>query len=340
MYTKFLKRFFCFVLFLLVSVAGIIFIFDPFYHYHAPYLNLKAVLTQKEYQCIGTIKNFGYDSLIMGSSTAENYNNSWFDEAFGCTAIKAIKSSGTTSDLDYYLTEAFSRRELKNVFYSLDLFALSGDQKNFLQDGMPLYLYDENIWNDVEYFWNKDVLFKDIPYLLAENFLDDYDEGASYNWAQYKTFGREEAIKHYDRAENITPMKPSEEYQEKIDNNIDLLENQVLEHPDTQFYFIFPPYSSLWWDNIYRNGELEEYEYAAEAVIQRLIGYKNVSIHYFQNDQDIILNLDNYMDPIHFSADINHHIVEQVAAGNYRLTDQNYKEQLNMMKRIVREEIL
>ena len=53
---------------------------------------------------------------------------------------------------------------------------------------MPLYLYDKNPFNDINYLLNKDVIFEDIPYMLAETFLDDYDEGASYNWAQYKTF--------------------------------------------------------------------------------------------------------------------------------------------------------
>lgn len=74
------------------------------------------MLTKKEYQSIGTIRNFNYDSLLVGSSTAENFNNKWFNEAFGATTIKAIKSSGITAQLDYYLTQAFEEREIKNIF--------------------------------------------------------------------------------------------------------------------------------------------------------------------------------------------------------------------------------
>ena len=122
------------------------------------------------------------------------------DEAFDATTIKAIKSSGITAQLDYYLTQAFEEREIKNIFYSLDLFALGGDpEAEFPDDSMPLYLYDKNPFNDINYLLNKDVIFEDIPYMLAETFLDDYDEGASYNWAQYKTFGTQEALSHYDR---------------------------------------------------------------------------------------------------------------------------------------------
>ena len=89
---KFLKSFFIRTLLLLAAVIGVVIIFDPFYQYHKPLPGLKAVLTDKEYQCIGTLHTFDYDSLIVGSSVCENYNNHWFDEGFGCRTIKAIRS--------------------------------------------------------------------------------------------------------------------------------------------------------------------------------------------------------------------------------------------------------
>ena len=106
---------------------------------------MKAVVTKSEYQCIGTIRNFSYDSVLAGSSTAENYNNHWFDEAFSCRTVKAIKSSGTCADLKFlYGGSVCDARSEKNVFYSLDLFALDGDpETNFVNDSMPLYLYDK-----------------------------------------------------------------------------------------------------------------------------------------------------------------------------------------------------
>ena len=190
-YETFIRRFFTAAAVLLLLAAGLVFLFDPFFHYHEPLGPLKAVLTKKEYQVPGTLKNFAYDSVIAGSSTAENFNNRWFDEAFDTRSVKAIKSSGVTAQLDYYIRMATEKRTLDYVFYSLDLFALSGDpDTEFPDESMPLYLYDENPFTDVNYLLNRDVIFEDIPYLLAETFLDDYDEGASYNWAQYHSFSR------------------------------------------------------------------------------------------------------------------------------------------------------
>lgn len=334
-FRKFITAFFSAAAGILILAAGLVFIFDPFYHYHGPWAGLKAVVTKSEYQCIGTIRNFEYDSVSCGSSTAENYNNHWFDEAFDCTTIKAIKSSGTTADLKFYLEEAFATHEVKNVFYSLDLFALKGDpEQNFVNDSMPLYLFDKNPLNDVKYLWNKDVIFEDIPYLLSINFFEDYDEGTSYNWAQYKTFSKEETLSHYIRQEEVLEELRKDEYSPFVDGNVNILKEMVEAHPETNFYFIMPPYSMLWWDSAARNGELSQYFYASKKAIETLLPYENVKIFYFQNDRKIILDLDNYMDPVHFSADINYYIVESMAAGEYRVTEENYESLLEDMKEL------
>ena len=115
---SFIKGFIIFAGSLLVLAGVVVYIFDPFYHYHAPYFNMKPVLTMPEYQVMGTIKNFPHDASIVGSSMAENFDNSDFDNAFGCTSIKLIKTSGTTGQLLYCLKEDLKRNEIKNIFYS------------------------------------------------------------------------------------------------------------------------------------------------------------------------------------------------------------------------------
>ena len=67
----------------LVLCALVTVIFDPFYHYHAPLPGLKKVLTDKEYQCVGTLKTFDYDAVITGSSVMETTDLSVVDAVFG-----------------------------------------------------------------------------------------------------------------------------------------------------------------------------------------------------------------------------------------------------------------
>ena len=157
---QFLKRFFIGSSSLLLLCIAVVVIFDPFFQYHKALPGLKAVLADKEYQVVGTLKNFDYDSVVVGSSVAENYNNSWFDEGFNCHVIKAIRSYGATADLCYLLDEAFEHQQLKYVFYNLDPSALVADpEPTFELTGCPMYLYDNNYINDIQYVLNKGVLF-------------------------------------------------------------------------------------------------------------------------------------------------------------------------------------
>ena len=244
---KFLKQFIIRTLILLTAVIAMVVIFDPFYQYHKPLPGLKAVLTDKEYQCIGTLRTFDYDALIVGSSVCENYNNHWFDTGFGCRTIKAIRSYGATADLCYLLDRAFEEHDLKYVFYNIDPSSLSAStQPTYESTGCPMYLYDRNLFNDYPYLLNKDVIMEKLPYMLAYSFIGDYDEGNSYNWAQWKYFGQDMSMGLYTRLPSVKPMKEETINSEELAGNIALLTAQLEAHPQTTFKFFFSPYSMLW----------------------------------------------------------------------------------------------
>ena len=328
---KFIKSFFIRSAGLLILLILAVVIFDPFYQYHKPLPGLKSVLTDKEYQCVGTLRNFDYDSLIVGSSVCENYNNHWFDEGFGCRTIKAIRSYGATADLCYLLDIAYQNRDLKYVFYNIDPSSLSAStETTYESTGCPMYLYDTNYLNDVSYVLNKGVILEKIPYMLAFSMKSDYDEGNSYNWAQWKYFGADMATGMYNRLSSIKPMAEPL-YGKELAGNIVLLEELVKTHPETTFKFFFSPYSMLWWDNVYRSGERDTYLYYEEMAIATLLEYNNVEIYYYQDNKEIITNLDNYMDMIHFSKEINQVICNKMSAGEDRLTKENYKARLQNM---------
>ncbi len=335
---KFLKSFFIRTLFLLLAVIGIVALFDPFYQYHKPLPGLKAVLTDKEYQCVGTLRNFDYDALIVGSSVCENYNNHWFDQGFDCKTVKAIRSYGATADLKVLLDIACEEHDLTYVFYNIDPSSLSaGDEPTYVSTGCPMYLYDKNHFNDYPYALNKDVLMEKLPYMLAFSFIGDYDEGDSYNWAQWKYFGADLATGMYERKPDISEMQPETVNEEALQKNIALLTSMVEAHPDTTFKFFFSPYSMLWWDNAYRTGERDAVIYNEKQAVKALLAYDNVEIYYYQDAEEIITNLNHYMDMIHFSKDINYWIYDKLAKGEDRLTTDNYEERLEGMRTLSQE---
>lgn len=342
---KFIKSFFIRSILLIILMIALVVIFDPFYQYHKPLAGLKSVLTDKEYQCVGTLRTFDYDALVVGSSVCENYNNHWFDEGFDCTTIKAIRSYGATADLCYLLDVAYNNRDLKYVFYNIDPSSLyASTETTYESTGCPMYLYDTTYLNDISYVLNKDVLMEKIPYMLAFSLKSDYDEGDSYNWAQWKYFSAELATGMYNRRSLILPMYEENHYENELKGNIALLTSLVEAHPETTFKFFFSPYSMLWWDNAYRSGERDLSIYNEKQTIAALLRYDNVEIYYYQDMDEVITNLDNYMDMIHFSKDINKLVCEKLIAGEERLTKENYEDRLQGMyelsERIVKQDIL
>lgn len=337
---KFLKQFFTASVILLLACVLAVVVFDHFFQYHKPLKGLKAVLTDKEYQCVGSLKTFDYDSVIAGSSVSENYNNGWFDQGFGCKSIKAIRSYGATADLCYLLDIAFEHQDLKYVFYNLDPSALEADPETTYElTGCPMYLYDDNYVNDVRYWLNKGVLMEKIPYLIANSLMGDYDENNSYNWAQWKEFNSDMILGLYIRKPSVSEMKPRDYYEDLLRKNLDMLTDRITAHPETEFYIFVPPYSMLWWDNIYREGDTEAYLYNMEQAMKTLLAYENVKMFYFQNDREIITDLENYMDILHFSPEINRYICDSLIAGKRQVNSENYAEEIRSMRDLAYETV-
>lgn len=308
---------------LLLGLCGIVYALDPFYHYHAPWFGLTPVLADKEYQVVGTLRHFDYNAVIAGSSVTENNDNRWFNETFGVTSIKAARSYGGIADLVWLCNEAFDTHHVEQVYFNIDPAGLvQPPETTFEMTGCPMYLYDHNPFNDIRYLLNTDVLFNKIPYMILQS-LRGYDANLSYNWAEGKDFSRTGALTQYERQVEMDEMQEETTYDHNLQGNIALLTAMVEAHPETQFRFYIPPYSALWWDSVYRSGMQDVYIHCEEETLRALLTYDNVLVYDFQNEEDVVTDLDLYMDTVHFSPAINHEIVTWLAEGHAQVTEEN-----------------
>ena len=76
------------------------------------------------------------------------------------------------------------------------------------------------------------------------------------------------------------------------------------------------------------NGRLEAEICLLERVYSKLLEYDNVELYYFQDDKDIITNLDNYRDYSHYKQAINYYMYSKMKKGEKRLTKDNYYDTL------------
>lgn len=343
---KALKNFILWVAAGLLLVAGITVLFDPFYQYHGPLPGMKEVLFERESQVIGSIRHFSYDSVLLGSSVVENCDSSYLDNAYGIKTLKVVKGSGSTADLMYYLEKAHEKQDIKRVFYGLDLFALKMPcEVTVVSQYSPNYLYTETILDDGAYLFNKDVLLKKIPLMLAYSFADKNTGGHAYDWSEDKTFGSAKSMEAYEGPYVQSEEKDFTDDKATIAANIALIAEEIKSHPDTLYTVFFPPYSLLMWDDTCRQGELSEYCYMLEEALRTLLSYDNVEIYYFQTDTDIVCNLNLYMDKVHYSPDINQYMLTCMAQGDesYRVDKDNRQDvvpSLRQMCQYITEEAI
>ena len=180
------------ILALLAAATAVI---DPFLHYHNPLPFLEYPLRDDRYENDGMARHYSYDSVLTGTSMSMNFKCSEFDALWDAQSLKIAYSGATFHELGENLRRCYSYRpKLRYVVCSLDGSRLNAPADGDAYTGYPVYLYDNNPWNDVYYLLNKEVVPKTlavINYTRAGEKTPDRDLYG--NWAQYKSFGRDAA---------------------------------------------------------------------------------------------------------------------------------------------------
>lgn len=323
---------------LLVLAGGMTAVIDPFFHYHKPLNQLEYPLERgrERYLNDGIIRNFDYDAAITGTSMMQNFKTSQFDDLFGTHSVKVTLTGDTYWAIDEEVRAIFKHKsDIKYIFRCLDYNKIFDDKSDYNYDNVPTYLYDNNLWNDVQYLFNKDVFIDNtlgvIKYNLHGQKTPDMDQYSS--WAADYPLGKEYVLQNYTPPQTTVPQKEfSNEDAETVRHNV---EENVLDmvkaHPETTFYFYTPPYSALWWYKTKCSGNLERYFQAEQLQTELLLKYDNVKLFSFSDCFDIICNLDNYKDDTHYSDKISEDIINWIYDGKGQMTTANYKSRLQEM---------
>ena len=157
------------VLLLLAAFAGAVVYVDPFFHYHKPVPGLAYPIDSERYQNDGISRHFEYDAVLTGTSMMENFKTSLFDRLFGARSIKIPFAGGYYKEVDQAVSRAVSYNpHIRMVCRGLDRSFLlqEADAVNPAAPA-PDYLWDDNLWNDVEYILNKEVIFGNLRAVSA-----------------------------------------------------------------------------------------------------------------------------------------------------------------------------
>lgn len=327
-------------IFSLVGVVVLIFalcyIFDPYFHFHKPFSFVSYRLYDERYTNDGISRHFDYDAIVTGTSMAQNFKTSEMDKLFGTKSVKETFSGAGYQELSQNLERALKRNaNLQTVIWTIDYNGLIREKDWTQYEGYPTYLYDDNLWNDTQYVFNKSIFYHGVLPNIVRTVLrkpsTTMDEYSSWN----KETGLAHILESYDRWEQKADMESGLSQQERemvienVEQNIVKLVNQ---YPSTTFYLFYTPYSICFWD--FQNQEglmLRQFE-AEQLTTELLLSCHNVKLYNFFDKYDIICNLSNYRDKEHYSAEINSKILQWIRAEEGLVTKENYVEKLNQEK--------
>lgn len=330
---QYVKKTIIYSVLILAVIAAIMIIVDPFSHYHMPLGKWGAVATDERAALIGVAKNDSYETAIIGSSMSENFIDSWFEDGhFGKSADKFCLQGAHFDDYEIILDEVITHPELKNVVFCLDNYILT-DDPNEQEVTIPEYLSNDTVLDDAHYIWNKAAFTEFLPEFVIGNIKENGSDDNAYVWENLFPYGKAAAMANYIsfRPEGLEQPLGADYYFANADIFLNKFTKYIEARPDVKFYVFSPPYSIMFWDYSIRKGRLEAEICLLEKVYSELLEYENVELYYFQNDTEIITNLDNYRDYSHYKQAINYSLYTRMKKGVNRV-DKNtyYDELLNM----------
>ena len=322
----------------MIAVGLWVYCIDPFYHYHEAWFELPTIMDNAVYQTAGAARNLPYDSVIVGTSMTENFHASWFNEEMGWNTLKLSYSGARTDDLKAILEQIYADgRGPCNVVMDVNEYQLTVPPDSAYTE-RPEYLYDQKVLTDASYLFNQDVLITSMDRIADKFAGKESNLDTAYTWEEEEYFGASRVleIERKTRWETKWQIEVNGENAQALsletcEGNINNIIPFIEAHPETTFYIFYPPYSMLYWERELMQDSLEEMMQICTYSVERLLGYGNVKIFYFQNEKEIIGDLDNYRDATHYKPIFNRYICECMKTGENLLTKENYKEELQDM---------
>lgn len=316
---------------MIVFIALITYIVDPYFHYHEPLNGISYRLYEQRYINDGISRHFDYNAVITGNSLSENFKTSELDSLFDSKSIKLPYSGAGYNELWDSLDRTLSyNSSVEKVFVVVDTGDILRDKDYTRYTDYPEYLYDDIIWNDSMYLWNKDTFYRGTLYNLL----------MSIRGMESTTFDEYSAKEEETGADIVIPLMgeiPNSEdavswgYGEDDEQRvIDNINTNILgvtqKYPEITFYLLYPPPSIARWGQYYTWGDLNCRLESCKTATGLLLQQENIRLYSFQDDFELACDLDNYTDTIHYTPEIASYMLSMIADGQRELTLDNFED--------------
>lgn len=318
---------------ILCFFAVFIFWFDPCFQFRIPKENLFFF---ERYVGPGLIENYEYDTYIIGTSRAANFDMELFREELGVDPLLTGMGGMGIKDLSKLIEKAQTIDRAKRYYICMDFPMFQKDWQL-----VPEYLYNDDVISRWKYMTSYEVWFRFIPVDIGgilmqkldidapKSIMDKLNIDRYSNWSDYATSGKQTVIDNYIAEEWVFSEAEREEVCNTLKATVgDFIDGLNLDN--AEYIFFFPPYSSLWWCDAENTGYAEIY-YELKRFIVNKISDKGI-IYDFQY-AEITSDLDNYYDTGHYNQDVNDWMVEQFTNEQYVITIENMDEKIEALEK-------
>lgn len=312
---------------ILAVFAASAYAIDPYFRYRvkdneyflsAPYVNA------------GLIRNYDYDTVIVGSCMIGNFDMDRFRGELDAKPLKIENGAMGPNAIAAFLEYAGKAGKASNYYVNIDLATYQSDTDGVLN----AYLMEDDLLSTGKYLLGYETWFRFIPVdcglMLYKAWRGEFPSGKFTQrtsidqngaWNLDESFGRDVVVSNrlanlYEVSEvNLDNLYP------RMIGQIDEFLSEV-DFETGSFTFIFPPYSTLYWCDAQDQGYFETFLQAKKYFVQNLLD-RNCTVYDFQSAQ-WANDLDNYQDSTHYSPDVNDWMLDCFVSGDYRVTAENY----------------
>lgn len=313
---------------LILSVfAGIAYIIDPYFQYRvkdneyflsAPYVNA------------GLIKNYDYDTLIIGSCMIGNFDMDQFRDELNVKPLKIENGAMGPNAISAFQNYADTIGRASQYIINIDLASYQSGEDGVLNE----HLLKDDLLSKGKYLLGYETWFRFIPVdcglMLYKAVLGDFPPGKFTQrtsidqngaWNLDETFGREVVVDNRLANRYEVSAVDLNNLHERMMKQIDSFLSKI-NFDSGSFTFIFPPYSTLYWCDTQDQGYFDTFLEAKKYFIHELLD-RGCTVYDFQS-AEWTNDLDNYQDSTHYCPDVNDWMFDCFLSGDYLVTAENY----------------
>jgi hypothetical protein len=309
---------------MLIAAAAVVYALDPFGLLRPP-RGTPNLYGAPRYQIPGLARHYPYDAVVLGTSTSNNFRPEDVAARLGWQAMNFAVAGSSLEEQRAALDVALATGKVRHVFWGLDPFAfLPRAGRDF-----PYYMYREPGWRTAQYFLSLGALRHGLVTLATADArrtsLARWN--ADQNWANWYVYGTDAVMRAWTHRDTIRPAPLLDDPAGASRLAEDEIIAVIRTHPSVRFDLVLLPYSVLYYKMLLvdRPREFDLFCALDDVVVARGAALPNAAVHNFRDTGDIVLDLNNFHDLIHFSGGVSLRIVGDVAAGSHRVTPASFQ---------------